>query len=194
MKKKWYRSSAVKAAALVVGVASLTAAAAGGAASAGIMSEGVLPFDKKEYLESRSFEQSMRHASFDVLIAESEKSYMESKQENEEVDLWEILADEETDTEGSSGLVYRLGDLEKWVETENWDAHTEEVPVVTAIPRGRQPERQRRQRKRSAIQGNGQITRMLLFFRLDLRTPSLSPLGRELKNGRSCWKKNQAAP
>ena len=75
MKKKWYRSSAVKAAALVVGVASLTAAAAGGAASAGIMSEGVLPFDKKEYLESRSFEQSMRHASFDVLIAESEKSY-----------------------------------------------------------------------------------------------------------------------
>lgn len=73
MKKKWYRSSAVKAAALVVGVASLTAAAAGGAASAGIMSEGVLPFDKKEYLESRSFEQSMRHASFDVLIAESEK-------------------------------------------------------------------------------------------------------------------------
>ena len=129
MKKKWYRSSAVKAAALVVGVASLTAAAAGGAASAGIMSEGVLPFDKKEYLESRSFEQSMRHASFDVLIAESEKSYMESKQENEEVDLWEILADEETDTEGSSGLVYRLGDLEKWVETENWDAHTEDVLV-----------------------------------------------------------------
>mgnify|MGYP000270184416 FL=1 len=104
MKKKWYRSSAVKAAALVVGVASLTAAAAGGAASAGIMSEGVLPFDKKEYLESRSFEQSMRHASFDVLNAESEISYMESKQENEEVDLWEILADEETDTEGSSVL------------------------------------------------------------------------------------------
>ena len=129
MKKKWYRSSAVKAAALVVGVASLTAAAAGGAASAGIMSEGVLPFDKKEYLESRSFEQSMRHASFDVLNAESEISYMESKQENEEVDLWEILADEETDTEGSSGLVYRLGDLEKWVETENWDAHTEDVLV-----------------------------------------------------------------
>ena len=46
----------------------------------------------------------MRHASFDVLNAESEISYMESKQENEEVDLWEILADEETDTEGSSVL------------------------------------------------------------------------------------------
>ena len=51
MKKKWYRNGMVKTVAAVVGVASLTAAAAGGASAAGIMSMGVNPLDRGSYLE-----------------------------------------------------------------------------------------------------------------------------------------------
>ena len=79
MKKKWYRNSMVKTVAAVVGIASLTAAAAGGtAAAAGIMSMGIQPFDSKN-CRSRSFESSMYHNTYEVMHAPQKKRISERR-------------------------------------------------------------------------------------------------------------------
>lgn len=127
MKKKWYRSSVTKAAALVVGIASLTAAAAGGTASVGIMSEGILPFDEKNYLDSRSFEQSMYIYSSEVLGAIAEKDFLQPDKGDGVVDLGEIQENKKLTYKNTSGLAYELSDLMKWSEKENWDVSTEVI-------------------------------------------------------------------
>ena len=91
MKKKWYRNGMVKTVAAVVGIASLTAAAAGGTSAAGIMSMGVNPLDKGSYLESRSFERSMYNNTYEVLHAVSYAQILHPEQVEEAVDMGEIL-------------------------------------------------------------------------------------------------------
>lgn len=129
MKKKWYRGGGAKAAAWILAVGSFTAAAAGGAASVGIISEGIRPFDKKNYLESRSFEQNMYVLSGEMLSGIEEKSFLEPEQGDGVVDLGEVLADEELTYTNTSGLAYELDDLEKWAQTKDWDAHTDDILI-----------------------------------------------------------------
>lgn len=127
MKKKWYRSGMVKTAAVLVGITSLAAAAAGGTSAAGIMSEGIMPFDNSTYLESRSFENSMYNYGWEVLAAVANKHYLEGSEESDVVDLDEILRDEKPSNENTSGLAYKISDLEEWVQISGWDAYEEDI-------------------------------------------------------------------
>lgn len=127
MKKKWYRSSVAKAVALVAGIASLTVAAAGGAASVGIMCEGILPFDEKNYLDSRSFEQSMYVCSSELLGAISEKDFLQPDKGDGVIDLGEIQENKKLTYKNTSGLAYEISDLIKWTEKKNWDVSTEVI-------------------------------------------------------------------
>lgn len=127
MKKKWYRSNVIKTTALILGTVSLAIGAAGGAASVGIMSKGVHPFDKGDYLESRSFESSMYNYTYDLLSALAEKNFIEPEKGEEVIDLGEILENQDLTYENTSGLAYELGDLIEWSQKTDWNLFTENI-------------------------------------------------------------------
>lgn len=129
MKKKWYRNGMVKTVAAVVGIASLTAAAAGGTSAAGIMSMGVNPLDKGSYLESRSFERSMYDNTYEVLHAVSYAQILHPEQGEEAVDLGEILQNRNPTEEKLTGLSYKLSDLKKWAEIDDWNTMTDDILI-----------------------------------------------------------------
>ena len=129
MKKKWYRNGMVKTVAAVVGIASLTAAAAGGTSAAGIMSMGVNPLDKGSYLESRSFERSMYDNTYKVLHALAYTQLFHSEQGGENIDLGEILQNRNPTEEKLTGLSYKLSDLKKWAEIDDWNTMTDDILI-----------------------------------------------------------------
>lgn len=129
MKKKWYRNGMVKTVAAVVGIASLTAAAAGGTSAAGIMSMGVNPLDKGSYLESRSFERSMYDNTYKVLHALAYTQLFHSEQGGENIDLGEILQSRNPTEEKLTGLSYKLSDLKKWAEIDDWNTMTDDILI-----------------------------------------------------------------
>ena len=129
MKKKWYRNGMVKTVAAVVGVASLTVAAAGGASAAGIMSMGVNPLDKGSYLKSRSFERSMYDYTYEVLHALSYTQLLHPEQGGENIDLGEILQKRNPAEEKLTGLSYKLSDLKKWAEIDDWNTMTDDILI-----------------------------------------------------------------
>lgn len=135
MKKKWYRNGMVKTVAAVVGIASLTAAAAGGTSAAGIMSMGVNPLDKGSYLESRSFERSMYNNTYEVLHAVSYAQILHPEQGEEAVDLGEILQNRNPTEEKLTGLSYKLSDLKKWAEIDDWNTMTDDI-LICVKPNG----------------------------------------------------------
>ena len=130
MKKKWYRNGMVKTVAAVVGIASLTAAAAGGTSAAGIMSMGVNPLDKGSYLESR---KALNEVCMIILI----KCFMLwhihnffiREQGGENIDLGEILQNRNPTEEKLTGLSYKLSDLKKWAEIDDWNTMTDDILI-----------------------------------------------------------------
>lgn len=135
MKKKWYRNGMVKTVAAVVGIASLTAAAAGGASAAGIMSMGVNPLDRGSYMESRSFENSMYSNTYEVLHALSYAQFLYPEQGGENIDLGEILQNRNPTEEKLTGLSYKLSDLKKWAEIDDWNTMTDDI-LICVKPNG----------------------------------------------------------
>lgn len=129
MKKKWYRNSMVKTVAAAVGIASLTAAAAGGTAAAGIMSMGVQPFDSKNYLESRSFENSMYHNTYEVMHALSKKEFLNADKGDGVIDIGEILEKKELTYTDTTGLAYKIEDLKEWASMEDWNRTTDDILI-----------------------------------------------------------------
>ena len=135
MKKKWYRNSMVKTVAAVVGIASLTAAAAGGTAAAGIMSMGIQPFDSKNYLESRSFESSMYNNTYEVMHALSKKEFLNADKGDGVIDLGEILEKKELTYTETTGLAYKIEDLKEWASMEDWNRTAEDI-LICVKPNG----------------------------------------------------------
>ena len=125
----------VKTVAAVVGIASLTAAAAGGASAAGIMSMGVNPLDRGSYLESRSFENSMYSNTYEVLHALSYAQFLYPEQGGENIDLGEILQNRNPTEEKLTGLSYKLSDLKKWAEIDDWNTMTDDI-LICVKPNG----------------------------------------------------------
>lgn len=134
MKTKWYRSNFVKTFLILLFTVSLALAAVGCAFLISMEVQGIRIWgdEGKTYLESQSLAESVFKSSYEILegIQEEQKYSPAAGADSEEkvIDLEEVLDNRGLTYKNTSGLVYSIGDLQKWVQSW-WENYAQQVVV-----------------------------------------------------------------
>lgn len=121
MKSRWYRRSGAKFFQILLVIAGMTAAGVCGICSLGLMAQyGIRPFDRKEYVQSQSFNNNLMNRSYEILEALRKHTVLEEGNGSDLIDLKELQQNEAITNTNTYGIAYKAEDLRQWSQ-EIWD-------------------------------------------------------------------------
>ena len=120
MTKRWYKKSGIKGLLVFLTVFFLTVSCMLGGASILVISRGVQPLDSRNYVDSKSFRESLYSMSRTILNSLADSELLNESRDNELVDLTELKQGETLTHKNTSGLAYKAENLAEWSQ-KSWD-------------------------------------------------------------------------